>query len=152
MGIRPRIVPVSLADAKSFIALWHRHHAPPIGHKFSIGASLDGELVGVAIVGRPTARGYDDGTTLEVTRVCVADDCRNMGSFLCRAAARAGLALGYRRIITYTQADESGSSLRAAGYRLLAERPARAGWDAPTRRRTPKGNDGVARYLWESTS
>lgn len=42
------VVPVSFMDACAFVADWHRHHAPPVGHKFSLGVG-DGELLrGVA--------------------------------------------------------------------------------------------------------
>ena len=34
---------------------------------------------------------------------------------------RAARALGYRRLITYTLQSESGTSLRAAGWRLVGE-------------------------------
>jgi hypothetical protein len=33
------LVPLSFADAAGFVATWHRHHVPPIGHKFSIGVA-----------------------------------------------------------------------------------------------------------------
>ena len=58
-------------------------------------------------------------------------------------------ALGYDRLITYTQADESGASLRAAGFRVIAARPPRAGWDTPSRRRTNKA-DNTPRTLWDA--
>ena len=67
------------------------------------------------------------------------------------AAWRAAKALGYRRLITYTQAGETGASLRGAGWRVIAERPARTGWDTPTRRRLPRGVDGIQRTLWEAS-
>jgi hypothetical protein len=108
-------------------------------------------LRGVAIIGRPVARSYDDGLTLEVNR-SVTDGCRNANSMLYAAAARATFALGYRRLITYTQADETGASLRAAGWRVIAQRPARAGWSTPSR---PRDNGRVSpspRQLWEATS
>lgn len=91
------LVPIRLADAAAFVALHHRHHGEPRGHRFSIGLASDGELVGVIIVGRPVARHYDDGTTLEVTRC----------SKLYAAAWRATKALGYRKLITYTQWEAS---------------------------------------------
>lgn len=146
-----RIVPTTYADAAAFVALHHRHHHAPIGHKFSIGLAAGDELVGVAMVGRPVARHYDDGLTLEVNRTCVADGVCNGNSMLYGAAWRAAKALGYRRLITYTQVGETGSSLRAAGWVVVAEREARPGWDAPTRRRDNKGADHVARYLWEAS-
>ena len=40
------IVPVTLAEARRFVAEHHRHNEPPRGHKFSIGLS-NGELRGL---------------------------------------------------------------------------------------------------------
>jgi hypothetical protein len=142
------IVPVSFADACAFVAEWHRHHEPPVGHKFSLGVACGTQLVGVAIVGRPGARALQDGVTLEVTRTAT-DGTANANSALYGAAWRAAKALGYRRLLTYNQAGESGASLRAAGFRIIAERRPRAGWNTPSRPRTDRGTDQVQRYLWE---
>jgi len=144
-----RLVPVSFADAKQFITDWHRHHRPPPGHKFSVGVATEEDvLVGVAVAGRPVARAYDDGLTLEVTR-SATNGHQNANSMLYGAVARAAFALGYRRVVTYTQDGESGASLRAAGWRVIAQRPPRKGWDTPSRRRENK-NAGIARTLWEA--
>lgn len=129
-------VPVRFADAAAFVRQHHRHHTPPVGHVFSIGAEADGALVGVAIVGRPVARRRDDGRTLEVTRLCT-DGHRNACSFLYGAAARAAFALGYLRIGTYVLKREPGTSLAAAGWRLVAETPGRS-WSVPSRPRDDK--------------
>ncbi len=145
------LVPVSFADASAFVTSWHRHHEPPVGHKFSIGAALDETLVGVVIVGRPVARFYDDGRTLEVTR-CATDGTPHSASMLYGAAWRASKALGFRRLVTYTQRGESGASLRAAGWTVIAERPARPGWNRPSRPRVPTGTENVQRFLWEAVS
>ena len=110
-----KLIPISLADANAFVAEHHRHHKPVRGHKFSLGCEQDGTLVGVAIVGRPVSRYLDDGTTLEVNRLCTTGE-RNACSFLYGAAARAAKALGYQKIITYTLDTEPGVSLRAAGW------------------------------------
>lgn len=142
------LVPVSFADACAFVAAWHRHHEPPVGHKFSLGVAVDQVLVGVAIVGRPVARNFDDGRTLEVTR-CTTDSTPNAGSMLYAACWRVSKALGYRRLVTYTQAGESGATLRAAGWSVIAERPARPGWNRPSRPRESRGTENVQRYLWE---
>ena len=142
------LVPVSFADACAFVDAWHRHHAPPQGHKFSIGVASDRVLVGVVMVGRPVARHLDDGQTLELTR-CAADGTPNASSMLYAAAWRAAKALGYRRLVTYTQRGESGASLRAAGWSVVAERPARPGWNVPSRPRDLKGTENVQRFLWE---
>jgi hypothetical protein len=104
-----------------------------IGHLFSIGAALDGQIVGVAIVGRPVSRHRDDGVTAEVTRLCT-DGTRNACSFLYGAAARAAFALGFKRIGTYILKSEPGVSLTAAGWRLIGETPGRS-WSVPSRPR-----------------
>jgi len=149
MSVGLYLVPVDLATANGFVAMWHRHSSPVVGHRYSVGvADGAGVLRGVAIVGRPVARSFDDGATLEVTR-CATDGAPNAGSMLYAAAWRVASALGYRRLVTYTQADESGASLRAAGYRCLARRPARRGWDTPSRPREDRGTDGIPRTLWE---
>lgn len=147
-----RLVPVTFSDAAAFVAMWHRHHQPPVGHKFSVGvADANDKLVGVAMIGRPVARHMDDGLTLEVNRTAT-DGTKNANSMLYGAAARVAFGLGYSRLITYTQAGESGASLRAAGWRVLAERPARSGWTTPSRPRDDRGVDLIPRTLWEAAS
>jgi len=150
MGLQ--VVPVRFDEACKYVAMWHRHHQPPVGHKFSLGVADDlGILHGVAMVGRPVARWFDDGRTLEVNR-SATDSTPNVNSMLYAAAWRAAKALGYRRLITYTQDGESGASLRAANWRVVAERPPRPGWDVPSRPRDDRGVDGVQRTLWEATA
>lgn len=145
------ITPLSFADACGFVVMWHRHHQAPVGHKFSIGvADQEGVLHGVAVIGRPVARMYDDGLTLEVNRTAT-DGTANANSMLYGAAWRATKALGYGRLVTYTQQGETGSSLRAAGWHVVAERPARQGWDVPSRPRDGRGVDGIPRTLWEAS-
>ena len=144
-----RLVPVTFAEASQFVDDVHRTHRRPTGHKFSVGVADGDQLVGVAMVGRPVARSFDDGLTLEVNRTAT-DGTPNANSMLYGAAWRAAKALGYCRLITYTQEGESGASLRAAGWRTVAALAARAGWDTPTRRRAA-GVDRVARTLWEAS-
>jgi len=146
-----RIVPCNFTAATEFVAMHHRHHKPPVGHKYSIGIASGDELVGVIIVGRPVARAFDDGLSVEALRSCVADGIPNGNSMLYAAAWRAAKALGYLRLITYTMDGETGASLRAAGYRVVATRKPRPGWDMPSRRRLSHGNDNVARTLWEAS-
>ncbi|WP_078875518.1 XF1762 family protein [Streptomyces sp. NRRL F-5053] len=146
------IVPMPFREACAYIDRVHRHHKRPQGHKFSLGAVTgDGRLVGVAIVGRPVARAYDDGFTVEVTRLAT-DGTPNSCSALYGAAWRTAKASGHRRALTYTQEGESGASLRAVGWRRAAERPARAGWDSPSRPRRTLGTEQVGRTLWEITA
>jgi hypothetical protein len=145
-----RIVPVTFETACGFVEMWHRHLGRPVGHKFSIGVADDQDvLCGVAIVGRPVARHLDNGSTLEVNRTAT-DGTKNANSMLYAAAWRASKALGYTRLVTYNQADESGASLRAAAWRIVADRPARRGWDVPSRPREDRGTGGIPRTLWEA--
>jgi hypothetical protein len=114
--VRLHLVPVSLTEARRFIAEQHRHNEPPVGHKASVGIADDDEtLRGVGVLGRPLARKSDDGRTLEVYRVAT-DGVRNGCSMLYGALVRVAWSLGYRRVLTYTLEDEPGSSLRAAGW------------------------------------
>ena len=131
--MRLRIVPISFAEGNAFVAQHHRHHKPAAGCKFAIGAAAGDRIVGVALVGRPVARALDDGLTLEVNRLCT-DGHRNACSMLYAAAWRAARALGYRRLITYTLNTEGGASLRAAGWRVVAE-TAGGSWNCPSRPR-----------------
>ncbi|MFJ2399812.1 XF1762 family protein [Streptomyces xanthochromogenes] len=146
-----RIVPVrSFDEACTLVDTLHRHHRRPVGHKFSIRVVAGVRTVGVAIVGRPVARSFDDGLTVEVTRVAT-DGTPNACSALYGAAWRSASEQGFRRIVTYTQDGESGASLRAVGWRQVAVLRPRTGWDTPSRRREGRGTDMVARILWEQT-
>lgn len=134
------LVPLPLAEANAFVAEHHRHHPRVVGHRFSLGAATDEGIVAVAICGRPVARGSDDGWTLELNRLCIAAHLArsaNAASWLLGRCRRAAAALGYRRIITYTLAGESGVSLRAAGYRELYTVAGRS-WTTPSRPRVDK--------------
>lgn len=115
-GPRLAVIPLELSEANAFVALHHRHHDPCVGHRFSIGCVDDAGVVhGVAIVGRPVARMVPKREVLEVSRLAT-DGTYNACSILYAAAARAGKALGYRRIQTYTLPSEGGASLRASGW------------------------------------
>lgn len=147
-----RLVPVTLRQARAFVAAHHRHHKPPAGWRFGVGITDgDGVLVGVAMAGRPVARHLDDGVTVEVNRTCT-DGTRNANSALYGAIWRAARSLGYVRAYTYTLAVETGASLKAAGWTVDAELPARGTWHhhSRTRRegRDPHVHAGVDRLRW----
>ncbi len=138
--------PIELNEANEFVRLHHRHHIMVVGHKFSIGALIASKIVGVVIVGRPVARGRDDGFTLEVTRLCT-DGTKNACSFLYALAARATFALGYRRIGTYILKQEDGVSVKAAGWYKVREVKGRS-WSTPSRIRIDK-HPTVDKLLFE---
>lgn len=114
-----KIVPITLKAANEFVTKHHRHHKPSVGHKFSIGLSDNDNLIGVAIMGRPVARNSDDGFTIEVARLCTNGQ-KNACSMLYQAAARASKELGYKKIQTYILEIESGTSLKASGWKMEA--------------------------------
>lgn len=143
-----QLMPATLAEANAYVKTVHRHHAEVVGHKFSIACALGQSIVGVIIVGRPVSRHLDNGLTLEVTRCCT-DGTANACSKLYRAACRVAVNLGFKRLITYTLATESGSSLRGAGFSLLGIRGG-GNWNRASRPRidTAEMLQGQ-KYLWE---
>lgn len=114
------IVPCELAEANEFVRQHHRHHQPVVGHKFSLAVEKDGAVCGVAIVGRPVSRMLDDGWTLEVTR-CATSGEKNACSALYAACWRVTRAMGYKRLITYVLLSETGTSVRAAGWKEIGK-------------------------------
>ena len=114
--VRLRLVPVSFTEARVYVAQTHRHNDPPIAARASVGIADDaGTLRGVGILGIPKARNSADGRTAEIVRVAT-DGVPNGCSMIYGALVRVAWALGYDRVLTYTLAEESGSSLRAAGW------------------------------------
>lgn len=114
---KPLIVPLDYKTACAFVDKVHRHHQAPQGHKFSVGLVSDGILVAAAMCGRPVNRHYDDGYTLEVTRVA-SSGFQNACSILYGACYRAAKAMGYSRLCTYTMVEEPGISPKAFGFSL----------------------------------
>ena len=143
------VVPLHFKEAKAFVLAHHRHHRPPVGHKFSIGVADEaGTIRGVCIVGRPVARGLDDSKTLEVTRLAT-DGCDNACSCLYSAAWRVSKEMGYRRLVTYILETESGTSLRATGWKVIGVRGG-GSWSTPTRPRDDK-HPLQKKVLWEAS-
>jgi len=145
-GMTLEVVPMTLTEAKAYVAEHHRHHGPPQGGLFAIGASDGESIVGVVVVGRPVARLADNGWTVEVTRLA-SDGTKNVCSMLYRAAWRAARAMGYRKLITYTLRTEPGSSLKAAGFELVGAVTKRS-WNTPSRPRVDK-HELQERVKWE---
>lgn len=142
-------VPISFREACAFVRKEHRHHKPPVGHKFSVACSAKGgqDILGVCMVGRPVSRHLDNGWTLEVTR-CATDGTPNVCSFLYGCARRAAWAMGYKRLVTYTLPAEGGASLRAAGYRLIGEKGG-GNWNVPSRPRVDTDLTQT-KFRWET--
>lgn len=132
-----KIIPITYRTACEFVNTKHRHHKAPQGHKFSIGlGNQNGDLIGVAMVGRPVSRMLDDGFTVEVIRLATLGD-KNACSMLYGACWRAAKAMGYKKIVTYILETEPGVSLRASGW-VLENHTAGQVWNRPSRHRSQK--------------
>jgi hypothetical protein len=67
------IVPCSIQDAKAYVDQYHRHHRPPTSGLFAVAVadvsrnpvSVE-HICGVAVIGRPSSKGFQDGWTAEV--------------------------------------------------------------------------------------
>ena len=127
------VVPLSLKEANDFVTEHHRHNKKVAFHKFSIGAIYEDELVGVAIVGRTVARALDDQFVAEVLRVCIKDPApKNACSFLYGRCWRIWQAMGGKKILTYTLPTESGSTMKALGWKNVhttTPRKKGSGWE-----------------------
>lgn len=144
------VTEIRLRDAGAFVNLYHRHLAGPVGHLFSLGCLVQGVMVGAAVVGRPVARRLDDGRTVEITRLA-SSGMPNVCSRLLGAVRREAGRRGYTSVLTYTLAEESGSSLKAAGY--TCDGPAGGGkWSRRGRTRDDRHPTGPKRRWSTSTT
>jgi hypothetical protein len=132
------LVPISFSEACEFIKLHHRHHKPPVGHKFSIALSDGINIVGVVMVGRPVSRILDNGFTLEVNRLAT-DGTKNACSMLYAASWRAAKSMGYKKLITYILNNELGTSLFAAGWKCIGSAGG-SSWNCISRPRIDKSS------------
>ena len=105
--------PMTRDQANAYIVEHHRHHGRVTGHRFIVGAELRGELVGVAVGGRPRARMVEQYRHVEVSRLCSAGE-RNVCSFLYSRCARIAREMGFASIFTAILESESGASLYRA--------------------------------------
>jgi hypothetical protein len=128
------LFPITLGEGKEFVRRFHRHNMPPLSWKFGVGITLDDNLVGVALAGRPVALPLDTRFNIEITRVCVVET-KNGNSRLYGAICRAASNLGYRVAYTYTLQSESGASLKAAGFEIDAMLDPRPTWNCAARTR-----------------
>lgn len=136
--------PIVLREARAFIGAHHRHSEPPRGWLFGVALENESTTVGVGVAGRPVARLLDDGLTVEITRTCTTGE-KNANSMIYGALCRAAKALGYRSAITYTLPEESGASLRAAGFVLECDTAGDAAWSRVSRPRQDETLFGARR-------
>ena len=135
-----RVAPVSFSAAAAFVRAHHAHNPrPPAGWKYGAAICNGAQRIGIVMVGRPVARHADASTTVEVSRLCIdrtvpAPLAWNACSQLLGWAAAEARRRGYTRIQTFTLREESGTSLRAAGWTLEG----RAGGGSWSRKARPR--------------
>lgn len=148
---RLEAVPITLRESSAYIDKHHRHNAGPAFHKFSVCLRVPGEPepVGVAVASIPKARHQMDGKTLEINRCCADPRYADVCSHLYAKVIRIGREMGYRRFLTYTLPEESGSSLRAVGFQPDGiVKPSGNGWDCPSRPRNAGKIPGGEKLRW----
>lgn len=118
---RLAIRPCSVKEAAIIVRQLHRHLPVIQGGLFACAVEQDGAIVGVAIAGNPAQEWQGTGRIV-ITRCAVETDtegrtvARNASSKLYGAICRAAEALGYAEAWTYSLPEESGDSLRGAGF------------------------------------
>ena len=152
--------PTTLRKANDFVQAYHRHNGRTArdGGKFAIACEYDGVVVGVAIVGNPLSATYMDkdkyGAVAEVLRTCTNNDApKNAVSFLYGACTRICREMGFDLLVSYTLTDESGASLRGAGWKQVADtKPVKIGWrkkDHLSITREYQEVMGLVKHRWE---
>lgn len=95
----------------------HHYLGAPLSHRFSLGVFDGRELLGVMVWGRPIARYQDDGNTLEMTRMCLMAQRKNLGSAaLSRAVKWIKSHRAETRLISYSDAAHKGTLYSASGW------------------------------------
>lgn len=139
MGLSVR--PITIKAALKWTREVHRRLPALQGGMWAVQGLRDGERIGVAIVGRPTARMLDNGERLQVLRVASlegdasASGHKGINSMLYAACARSAINMGATDLWTYIHDDEPGVSLKGAGW-IKDPVPSRGGqWTRTSRRR-----------------
>ncbi len=150
--------PIPVKRAERFVASIHRRLPRVTGGMWALAAMRGGAIVAVAMVGRPTARMSDAAgklapqPNLEVLRVAAVErDASESGhkgacSMLYAACSRAAKEMGADNLFTYIHKDETGTTLKAAGWRSGG--PAGGGeWDRDARPRQT-AIDAETKLIW----
>ncbi|PQJ76546.1 XF1762 family protein [Polaribacter glomeratus] len=143
-----RTKPTTIKKANQFVEEFHRHHRPTTRNsgKWAISAIdiKSNKVVGVAIVGNPVSATLMDGYTLEITRLCIAENSpKGTASFLISNCSKIWKLMGGNKMITYTLCSESGASMKGAGWEKVAEVKPHNNWKNKSKM------DGLSRDLLE---
>jgi hypothetical protein len=127
---------------------YHSHHHAPLGGLVAVGDSDGNQVICAAMLSRPVSRILQaSGACAEVHRVASDGSTPHAASMAIGAMSRAALALGWRRLVSYTLLGEAGTSYRAAGWwpTYIGEG---GEWSSPSRPREASAQPGV-KVRWE---
>lgn len=148
MNLRLRPWTVKRERAVAFNADVHRRRPAVQGAMWCVSVRHEDEIVGIALVGWPAQEWTDDEIdTLCVLRVAVKEGFKNACSKLYGSCWRAARAMGCESMVTYTDLDEPGTSLRAAGW-IDGGVTDGGEWDRPSRQRKLAINANPKRRWW----
>lgn len=129
---RLRLTPVNIRQARAFVEREHSHLHAPLSGLCAVGVSDGDRLACVAILSRPVSRVLQAQGCAEITRVA-SDGTPHASSMAIGAISRAGIALGYRRLVSSILLGEAGTSYRAAGWWPVAACLKERHWDVGAR-------------------
>ena len=113
--------PISRLNAISYINDLEPEAGKPAGklYAFSAWDPVTGEMQAAALAGLPVLLKYSDGLTAEVTAASGSDRNRPEALLTVYAAAcRACFALGYKRILVYTDDAETAEELKQLHFNV----------------------------------
>ena len=111
------VVPINISAARAWIEAHHSHLHAPLGGLCAVAIATDTRICCVAMLSRPVSRVLQaSGVCAEINRVASDGTAPHAASKAIGALARAGIALGYRRLVSSTLLGEAGTSYRAAGW------------------------------------
>ena len=139
---------VKRSAALAFTQDVHRRLPRIQGAMWCVSVRDGSEIVGVALVGHPSQeQTTDEYDHLRALRVAVKEGHKNACSMLYGACWRAARAMGVERMDTFTNLDEPGTSLRAAGW-VEGGLTDGGEYSRPSRKRGPQINAEQKRRWW----
>jgi hypothetical protein len=144
--------PYPVKYAKEWISTVHRRIPELTGAMWGVGLWVGDEMRGLAVVGRMNARVADVPartriTTLCVLRVAVVEGTPNGCSALYGACSRAAKAMGAESLCMYIHEDETGTSLKAAGW-VRDLKPTTGGEHGREKRPRKAALDAKPKWRW----
>ena len=137
---RYALQPITVKAAIQWVRETHRHLPVIQGGLFASAVQCDGRTVAAGIAVNP-ARVWQGTGRVVIGRVAAIPGLEAVGehaspacTMILGSLCRAAKALGYTEAWTYTLPDESGASLRAAGFQYKGETKG-GEWDRPSRSR-----------------